>query len=734
MYLGLLFEYEPCMEYIKGMNNSKVHRFVDGCRTKLRPSLIFVFACSFLMSACNSSQPGSTPNDARLIEPQESMSGGGGASGDGGGGQGVLCGSSSNPQISKKLFVRDVYEAKFNQKLDLKTVSPSSSSGISSEALQILTRSLKDYFGPASSSLDVTKDHFWNTFFRRIVFLDDTRTLQPSTDANSPIVLPRECKIVQIAYWEEAAGRSDEGTLYVSQKYWQELDQLNRIALLAHEHFYSEARKAHYKSSDSVRKKIGQLLSVRGLEPMFKFWKPSLMKSVGDVLPEKIEGFKVCEGLTSDDPTARIQLYQYEGTDKKQHFVFPRLSSSFTSIDSLQAQNLAFSKENDVNASVATDLLLIQSYMHGETYIENSDFRVWAERWASGSMLGAGTDELLQTANSAPEFLWKDTLFSSAKPISFSFVNSTIGDSLVRSFAPENPTRDDLILGVSRFAEWLMDNMGIRRKKALKAIAVLNREIKEMIEAGEYNHHFPQWNRAIDVLMAKGGNVPEAGGTDPSELRAMVPVAMFTLHQNVYREKEILALLRMAVSFDPFIEVPLGKLKITQDNNSVVFDLKCKAYADFIDDELSEPSASNPRVFISSKSVELLGEHHDEGHAGFAELLRFNTKDALSYYEGITMRSLNFDVDEEKVWRSHLNRFKSELFTEKSIQISKCDRPLLKDNRDILSQCAVVSLKESRSSYTIYFRFKGGSFMSEDYFPNLEFVQLRPFVWINNKN
>lgn len=293
--------------------------------------------------------------------------GGGGGTGDGGGGQGIFCTEETkNQDFKNKLFVRDIFEAKLSHK-NLKSFSNDSSSEIvTNEALSILTDSLKKYFGPASYNLKFTENKFWLDLTKQIEFIDEDLSLQQTKDANSAILLPTGCSIVQIAIWADINGPDNKGILNVDKKLWIKLDQLNRVALLAHEYFYSQARLAGYTNSDFVRNQIGQLFSNEGLPPLFEQWEPSKDERTKDILPITKNGYKYCEGNSPEDTTAYLQYYQYEGKDKKQHIVIPYLKSKIINFSLLQNAHFTFDPKVEKDLAAATDLM--NFYFH-----ENSE-------------------------------------------------------------------------------------------------------------------------------------------------------------------------------------------------------------------------------------------------------------------------------------------------------------------------------------------------------------------------
>lgn len=328
----------------KGIKQHSIKRYLPDCKTVVHRPVVMVLAIILGFGGVSCSPSGDTTNlfntygsDKKL--PDDDGYSGGGGTGDGGGGQGVLCSEGvSSPKFKSKLFVRDLFEEEYtsnNEIVKLDQKISSSFLGVSDEAFKLLMRQLGRYFGPAMTKMEFGTEEFWRSFVKRIAFIEDSAKLRVSRDANSPIALPNGCKIVQIAFWSDSIGREQGGTLYVDKKHWDQLDQVNKIALLIHEYFFKEARMAGFKNSDFVRAKVGQLFLSTVSTPLFSKWRPSASRLVSHLLPNRKTGFKYCVGLSDQDPKAKVILYQYEGSDGNPYFVIPYLKSNLFTKSSL---------------------------------------------------------------------------------------------------------------------------------------------------------------------------------------------------------------------------------------------------------------------------------------------------------------------------------------------------------------------------------------------------------------
>lgn len=437
-----------------------------GCRTILQ--FLFCLALPVSLISCGPTSINNYHGSDKVLANGNSETRGGGGTGDGGGGQGIVCTSEvKEERLKNRLFVRDIFEAIINHHRNMKYVeSPSASlDKVDPQAIKVLVDSIKLYFGPATRNLEFGNEKFWTDFAERISFLNEETPLFPSNDANSPIALPVGCQITQLAYWDESAGSASDGTLYVDKKKWQQLDQFNKIALLAHEYFFKQARKAGYKNSDFTRFKVGQLLSVEGLEPISKEWAPAKDPRVKDILPESKNGFKFCQGTSSEDPAAQLYFYQYEGKDKFQHFVFPFLKSNSINLNLFQGKDFTIDPKA-YQLPAATDLLIYGSDFDDDPeslFLKSNDNELTL--WYKGTGLlyepgGAATlvstvhavqSAMENLSNFNKTVLWLNHTTSANQTIQFSLLNPAINYNLAKKRRVK--TRESLTASINRKIE-----------------------------------------------------------------------------------------------------------------------------------------------------------------------------------------------------------------------------------------------------------------------------------------
>lgn len=732
-------------------------RVFDGCKTILQLGLRHSLIGLMIVSAgCNPSttnynqtiqQPGSSDPTKQSVQTGGPGSGGGGT-GDGGGGQGVYCSETAkDSNIKGKLMVRDVYEAIKNHKRNMPSgkLGAGGTDKVDDASIKYLVEVLKAYFGPASWNLDFVNVEYWKKFSESISFIPDDATLHPSQDANSPLALPEGCKIVQIAYWDESSGPIEEGTLYVDKKSWKQLDQYNKVALLAHEFFFKQARKGGYKNSDFVRYKVGQLLSQEGLPAVFQQWGPSQDERVKDILPEKMTGFKYCKGSSENDPSARLQMYQYEGKDGLQHIVFPVVSSSTINLSDFQVAHVVFSPEKNGNVSFFTDLLFITSnFKDAIGSVNGSDFlRAFYDLALLSNRYGSETfiDTLIK--DSVPSLQKKIIQSVSTLPLNNDvswIVKSRSGSVKIQLNNPvvlrseERVTKslnaEQLTLAVNhQILAKIIGNVGVPNASdiVLPSLSILHKELDAGLAAGVYPKELPRWNTELkkietlvtDALTKEFGAPKKFSIADKADLLDALPRKLYALKLNAYSEREILRGLDNAnykTAKDTPVDLRQGSISIIEGGNTATFLLECNDYTDlfkrktqkaeyleeaesvklgdlrFIPDETSDSSES-PRAANYLR-------YRDEFIKKFARNTEIEKKDINSSGGcGIDNKSDQFCFD--------LNSFFVDLRDESMVEMHDClgYGISLKRRGEDVEMCGILDLKKSKQKYLVIFSY-----------------------------
>lgn len=514
---------------------------------------------------------------------------------------------------------------------------------ISAESIRTLVSSLSQYFGPASRNMDFVAETFWKDFEKKIFFIKNDTVLQYSQDANSPIALPDGCEIVQIAFWHESSGPSEEGTLLVNQKHWEKLDQLNKVALLAHEFFYKQARLVGHKNSDFIRKKIGELLSKKGLTPIFNEWIQSSDDRVSNLLPKSMKGFKYCIGESQENPSTKFQLYQYEGSDKLQHLVIPIMYGGNIGISLLQYLHKSFDPKSNQDLAKKTDLLAIQSKYSDTSKIsprklqpfefyELNPFQLQQYSLQSFSFLfqhgdanwlypdafrnfykSISKENLAYSLDSDKPEIWSANISTANSNLEFSlssFEKNSVKKAAPKSvsdFIKDTNSKIEDIIKANYVAEKYSQNI----EKVSNAIVTLNYEIDNAIHSGVQLSEFPKWSSAINNLDEFIQGIPPNGMNGEKNerllelLRKVLPAVLFKAKLAQFLQVETNDLLHVDGSYnfieDNFankdtIETKMATVKLKDNNESLTFRVSCKNYNDLYLDETRHDTEANSKV------------------------------------------------------------------------------------------------------------------------------------------
>lgn len=696
--------------------------------------------------------------------------GSGGSTGDGGGGQGIDCRASSNPKLKGKLFVRDIYEAMYDDGREMKTIQNGTSTGqnVSAEAITVLTDSLKNFFGPSSHNIALTSDKYWNDFVQQISFIGDDKDLYPSHDANSPIALPKGCSVVQIAFWDESSGADSEGTLYVKRSLWNRLDQLNKVGLLAHEIVFKHARKALHKNSDATRHKVGELLSAKGLVPMFKDWAPSTELSVAQVLPKYKSSYKFCEGSSTEDPNARLQFYQYEDTKGKQRFAIPVLESNSINAGSLPTFDFSFDPFKRTDLLKATDLLIYQSdfsqssaklntgltpelffELHNDRPASNFKSDAWRGRWIKrwyGTNNGFHSPELqypqkdafinlLAGLSKKQEDLWSDFITSGARPIKVTLLNPTFDSK--SSGERRLKSKKDLTYTLQRLISTHLKSCDINWGQTDNYISSLNKEINEHVQAGTHPAIFPRWEASIRKLEDEGCKI---NGSD--FMTDYFPALLYSLKVNNYDEEAFAEVLGdLAYDIPSTSSLKPGRVRVSQDNTSLTFDLTC---SDFDSVYAQLKRQSEQKEIVRNKKINHTS-HEDQYAAAAVNDLR-SLERQISSTKALA-KFLSFEDFSEENWSKFKSQIEggacqstsdittiscpdfislsNEIYSAKEMTVSACDKNAQENDKvaenNFAPICVHIDMADSGNRYQIYFTIEG---TSVNYYPEIDFIRL----------
>ncbi|NUN07337.1 MAG: hypothetical protein HUU57_16455 [Bdellovibrio sp.] len=673
-----------------------------------------------------------------------------GGTGDGGGGQGVYCSeTTSDKNLKGKLFVRDIYEAIKNHKRTMPSgkLGAGGTDTVDESAIKHFVEVLRKYYGPASGNLDFVNTEYWKKFADSISFIPEDATLHPSQDANSPLALPEGCKVVQIAYWDESSGPVEDGTLYVDKKTWKQLDQFNKIALLAHEFYFKQARKAGYKNSDFVRYKVGHLLSQEGLLDIFQQWEPSKDSRVKDVLPEKKTGFKYCTGTSEADPNAKLQMYQYEGKDQLQHIVFPVVKSNTVNFSDFQVAHVTFSKETHHKVSFLTDLLLpvshykqsLGSVNEGSFLLAFDELPLLSARYGDQTFIDASLgdssiskykDRILEMVSGSArdeEVSWtvksrsesaKIQMFSPAfkRDEAQESVQSLSKDELVRAI------NNQIILGI--FGDLMRSSEARRRELVLPSLNALHKELDEGMAAGVYPTGLPKWSGELkkieqlfsNILTKEKGKPVKFFIKNNSDLLGSLPQKLYALKMNAYDGVEIMRGINnpeLKKGHELPVSLRAGSVSITEGSNTATFKLECHDYVDVFKAKTNKKEYSENVDTVRLKGLRVIPEEQSEQEPGYANYLRHRD-------EFIKMISGNAEISKLETAKScgwenqivpqycaDLNSLLIDLREESVVEMQGCfgyAHTAIRDH-DQLQTCRILNLKKAQQRYLVIFAY-----------------------------
>jgi hypothetical protein len=452
-------------------------------KTFLTKFVTVLMATVTFLPGCSKGGDSSSSGDHKPIAPLSTNGPGGGTS-DGGGGQGISCDASvANPQLRGKVLLRDIYEAIVEHKLTMKKLkTPDDHSEKShGEAIEMLAQTLREFFGPAQLKLDFTQADFWKEFEKKIVFIDDNTSLYTSNDANSPMQLLSGCKIVQIAFWNDV--QSDGGILYVSKSLWNSLNELNRVALLAHEYFFKESRQAGDKNSDFIRSKIGLLFSNENPNAKPDQWDPVSDPRLATILPESNRGYRICEGTSREDSTAKMVLYEYQGKDNLQHLNIPYLRSATVNLNFFDQISHKFDTQIEQILPVVLDLWA--SDFRDDSYFAFASRGIFDNFRLSNPYRYLA--KLTGKYDTWDNLSWTKTDLFEKKQIDTKIEFYRAGSHL--KLSAERDTAENLVKGI------LSDILGedIHDNNGRNIIVLLDQEVEQAIKNAREENNFPKW-------------------------------------------------------------------------------------------------------------------------------------------------------------------------------------------------------------------------------------------------
>ncbi|WP_413292834.1 hypothetical protein ACLSU7_15595 [Bdellovibrio sp. HCB185ZH] len=686
----------------------------DILRLFIAAMLLIQAACTGGSTTINQAPPPSSQasGNTRTSDPD---GWGGGGTGDGGGGQGVLCSAETkDTNLRGKLIVRDVYEAQYNYRRTMVSsgLGPAGTESVDESTVGFILSALKRYYGPALRDTDIGYAKYWTDFAQKISFVPDQASLYPSKDANSPLALPKGCTIVQIAYWDESAGVVEDGTLYVDKTLWVKLDQFNKAALLAHEYFFKKAREAGFTNSDYARYKVGQLLSVEGMPPLFPGWVPAKDPKLADALPDSPKGFKSCVG-SAGERGSFIKLYQYKDDKGVQRIIIPSLKSSNYSLPPFQSVTASFTPGPTDIMGLITDQFIVENPLVTlpMDFIQNS--------------VTGKTDATHHGLENMPREIYTLNIPTKNRTVKLAILNPVADE--VALGKDELKSAAELALQMNYEIEDRLSKAvgfsGVSGDEMLGAVAALNAEIDMALKAGVFPTGFPKWKAELDKmeqhLQAKPKDSLGAFSVAKhTELYVDLPTVLYRIKQGTYSEQEMYRVM----SFDAYKKInhkvrKLVQLSLSVDDKKLDYGLECDTYTDVYqkitqpsDVKFSEEGLSNPvSVEVLNRPGETVTTSSYAKHADSIKSVLTNgsLRDAsfrdkfFAFAEKECFAQAGEGMDECRPALEFLKDFKSG----KSIQIRTCDELIAGEWSDyagggLYGICVIIDFKNLKQKYS----------------------------------
>lgn len=160
-------------------------------------------------------------------------------------------------------------------------------------------------------------------FFQSLVWVDRADLLPPADDLGKKPGIPNQCRIQQVAYFDDVNGR-----IYMNRELYQEMNPRDQAGLVLHELLFHEFRHLNESNSQSSRRQVGLSFVDSALRPVYPMPIPeeNMFWFSDAIVPEQVSG-----------RTARMKLafFKSVGIEKSVlvfESLFGRPVQSFTSV------------------------------------------------------------------------------------------------------------------------------------------------------------------------------------------------------------------------------------------------------------------------------------------------------------------------------------------------------------------------------------------------------------------
>lgn len=175
-----------------------------------------------------------------------------------GGGWAVSCPVS--PVEKSHIEMLDIYEGRQIDSMVIATASGSLETDYlaSVERANLYQGHVADFEGAKEKArLDLIR------FFRRAQFVDLALNLPLALDLGHHSAIEPNCRLIQVAHWDD-----ESSAIIILRSAWDQMDSLNRAALVQHEVYYHFMRMLNDQNSGLARRTVAHMFAVEGVTPI----------------------------------------------------------------------------------------------------------------------------------------------------------------------------------------------------------------------------------------------------------------------------------------------------------------------------------------------------------------------------------------------------------------------------------------------------------------------------------
>lgn len=176
------------------------------------------------------------------------------------GGGGFVLSCPETPVSAAKVELLDIYEGRSSLSLPMATASGSLQDDYTAGVDRTYT--LQGYPNLAEERHEEIMTNLTN-FMQSTRFVSAEAELPTAVDLGEQPWIPSQCHVKQVAYFDDRSS-----TIYILKPMWDKMDSISQAALVHHELWYREQRRAGEQTSENARRAVAQAFTVSGLVPL----------------------------------------------------------------------------------------------------------------------------------------------------------------------------------------------------------------------------------------------------------------------------------------------------------------------------------------------------------------------------------------------------------------------------------------------------------------------------------